>query len=163
MTTSELSSLPKGLIVEYTSSSLYRDITPSSLPYMRRCVENGRGESRVYIDPGNMETDRVKKAIFDNCTKCRDKMDSPTFAMCSLSQITLSYNEVIALLERIQRIVLGSEEGMGEFLNKAFDSDQGGKVSRRGMELGTLRFYSDDLMCFWTGKNWRKIDRSEAK
>lgn len=157
MTTSEPSSSPKGLIVEYISSSIYRDITPSSLAYLKKSVENGRGESLIFSPSYSAESDEVKRVIFGNCKKIPG---CPTYAISAFSNPRLNFHEAIALLEKIQLIVLSSEEGMGEFLDKAFDPNW--KV-RRGKELGTLRVFSEDLMCFWTGKNWRKIRKSEAK
>lgn len=86
--------------------------------------------------------------------------DRKVRVICQSTSLTSS--DLILLIERINNILLHTEEGMSQALDRCF-SDQAPSRGRRGIPLGTLRVYSDELMCFWDGKNWRKITLAEAK
>jgi len=60
---------------------------------------------------------------------------------------------VLKLLEKAILISGDTPEGMEYQIKKVFGP--GDKI--KGTEPGTLRFYSNRHICFWTGKNWRRI------
>lgn len=68
--------------------------------------------------------------------------------------IKISYGEVLDLLNRANALILETEEGIRSAINKIIDTDTKG-----GIQPGTLRFFSNDLICYYTGKNWKKIER----
>lgn len=62
--------------------------------------------------------------------------------------------EVYQILEKAIKIVENTEQYVEYLLSETF-----GEPKFVINPPGTVRFYSQDLICFYTGKNWRKIDR----
>ncbi len=62
--------------------------------------------------------------------------------------------EVHELLNKAVGIVKDTEEYAEYLLIETFDDS---KDKRYSTPPGTVRFYAQDLICFYTGKTWRKI------
>lgn len=62
--------------------------------------------------------------------------------------------EVYQILEKAIKIVENTEQYTEYLLSQTF-----GEPKFIINPPGTVRFYSQDLICFYTGKNWRKIDK----
>lgn len=60
---------------------------------------------------------------------------------------------ILRLLKKAVDITSETDEGVIYNLHTVFGS--GKKFN--GPPPGSLRFYSNKLICFWTGKNWRRI------
>jgi hypothetical protein len=63
--------------------------------------------------------------------------------------------EVHELLNKAIGIVKDTEEYAEYILLEAFDDS---KDKRYSTPPGTVRFYAQDLICFYNGKAWRKIN-----
>ena len=62
--------------------------------------------------------------------------------------------EVYSLLKKAVKIVESTEEYASYLLERTFGDESSKKYST---PPGTVRFYSQDLICFYNGKTWRKI------
>lgn len=62
--------------------------------------------------------------------------------------------EVFAFLEKSIKIVENTEQYTEYLLNDTF-----GEQKFIINPPGTVRFYSQDLICFYNGKSWRKLDK----
>jgi len=62
--------------------------------------------------------------------------------------------EVYSLLKKAVSIVESTEEYASYMLERTFGDGSSKKYST---PPGTVRFYSQDLICFYNGKTWRKI------
>jgi hypothetical protein len=85
--------------------------------------------------------------------KAQERPDSVFVETSSVCKITIS--EALALLAKVNEYLLTTEAGMSKFLEKNFSAQA--KVSRGGLEMGQIRIFSDDLICFYDGKNWRRV------
>ncbi len=68
--------------------------------------------------------------------------------------LTFSNLEVYLLLQKALKIVENTEEYANYLLEETFN---GGNSRKYSTPPGTVRFYSQDLICFYNGKTWRKI------
>lgn len=62
--------------------------------------------------------------------------------------------EVFKILEKSVKIVENTEQYTEYLLNDTF-----GEQKFIINPPGTVRFYSQDLICFYNGKSWRKLDK----
>jgi hypothetical protein len=74
-----------------------------------------------------------------------------------LSEFSLTRGQIISLLEKVEKIVLGTEKGMEQKLDFLFD-DRKNKRKDWGTKAGDVRFYSPELACYYDGKSWRKLN-----
>lgn len=154
MTTSETSSSRPATLVEYVSSEIYMTVVPSILGRLRRRIEDfGDCSYYAHHDPTWGDKDSLAKLPF---------FKGSEYYLPKCGSLAIKYSDIVLLLERIEYILLSTPEGMSKSLNKSFGEEAGVRGSR-GMELGTMRIFSDELICFWNGKNWRKITLEEAK
>ena len=68
--------------------------------------------------------------------------------------LSFSNLEVYTLLKKAVRVVESTEEYANYLLERTFGENTSKKYST---PPGTVRFYSQDLICFYNGKTWRKI------
>lgn len=82
-------------------------------------------------------------------------MDLREAVMNSAHILRFTNLEVYKLLEKAVKIVENTEQYTEYLLNSTF-----GEQKFIINPPGTVRFYSQDLICFYNGKNWRKLDKS---
>jgi len=70
------------------------------------------------------------------------------------TKIKITNQEAYELLRKAINIVKDTEEYVAYLLDDAFGD---GKDKKYSTPPGTVRFYAKDLICFYTGKTWRKI------
>lgn len=151
----------KRKVVRLTSSSIYQDIRPSAEGFLRRQLESCGGESHIFpwaqrMGLGSPDSQRwVISSVFGEgkLAKAQERPDSVFVETSSVCEITIS--EALALLAKVNEYLLTTEAGMSKFLEKNFSAQA--KVSRGGLEMGQIRIFSDDLICFYDGKNWRRV------
>lgn len=68
--------------------------------------------------------------------------------------INFSNLEVYSLLKKAVKIVENTEEYANYLLERTFGDGASKKYST---PPGTVRFFSQDLICFYNGKTWRKL------
>jgi hypothetical protein len=81
--------------------------------------------------------------------------DGDVPSISAMAYLNLTNGEIISLLERVKRIVDGSEAGLQRDFENSFLSDQ--RTKRIFTPLGLIKIFSRDRICFYNGKNWRKI------
>lgn len=75
----------------------------------------------------------------------------------SLNQISITNRQVYLTMDKIEKIILSSAEGMEWTMSRLFTPVEYSAKRPRGPQPGTLRIYSNELVCFFNGRNWRKI------
>lgn len=84
----------------------------------------------------------------------RDEV-SGTVSLNAVAVINITNGDIVRILEKIENIVMNNPDGMNYKLNALFTD----KKDRRwaGPSPGTLRIFGPDRVCFYTGRNWRRI------
>jgi hypothetical protein len=82
-----------------------------------------------------------------------------TVTVRALCFLNFTNAEVFAMLSKALRIVENTPEYTEYQLNKTF-STQEAKFSL-STPPGTVRIFSNDLICFYNGKSWRKLHRAQ--
>ena len=125
-----------------TSSDIYAKIKPKRIHDLREVINSGNKYS-----PYDFRNSVSKAAVAYDF----DLRDTVKYTAHMLNFTNL---EVFMLLDKAIKIVENTTEYAEYLLNDTF-----GESKFIINPPGTLRFYSQDLICFYTGKNWRKIDR----
>jgi hypothetical protein len=119
----------------YIRSDIFSQVKPSKLPQLEELVSTGTKYApytffgkTVPEPPRSQEVWAIHKMTFNNLEVCN-------------------------LLKKAINIVKDTEEYTSYLLNETF----GSKTKPYSVPPGTLRFYSQDLICFYNGKTWRKI------
>lgn len=129
-----------------TSSDDFVQVRPSKFHELKNIMETPNrfafytfGINRPYgLEPGTPEALRPKK-------------------LKATSLLTFTNMEVFALLSKSISIVDSTPEYTEYQLNKVFSIQTDKKFNTT--PPGTVRIFSNTLMCFYDGKSWRKISR----
>jgi hypothetical protein len=78
-----------------------------------------------------------------------------------ISCLRLTTGDIIKIMEKIEKLVMESPEGMKHKLNKMFGEEKKQRVY--SLIPGTLRIFGPELACFWTGRGWRKIRLNKSE
>lgn len=89
------------------------------------------------------------------------KRPSPENRALSLSFMKLTNGDIVKIMEKIQNILLNDADAVSYTLDKLFTTDS--KQPMRYPIPGTLRIYSSDLICYYTGSKWRRINLFKNK
>lgn len=125
-----------------TSSDIYAKIKPKKIHDLREMINSGNKYS-----PYDFRSSVSKVAVAYDF----DIRDAVRYTAHMLNFTNL---EVFTLLDKAIKIVENTDEYTEYLLNDTF-----GEPKFTINPPGTLRFYAQDLICFYTGKNWRKIER----
>lgn len=125
-----------------TSSDIYAKIKPKKIHDLREAISSGNKYS-----PYDFRDCVPQSAVSYDF----DTRDAVRYTAHMLNFTNL---EVFTLLDKAIKIVENTPEYAEYLLNDTF-----GEPKFVINPPGTLRFYSQDLICFYTGKNWRKIDK----
>lgn len=130
---------PRKILV-FVNSDYYAQIRPESLGHIKE------------------QANSPNKAAFYPFTK-----NSPTahdfhpkaeqIQVSALHYIRYTYLDVFNIMTKAINIVESTEEFVEYSLLKTFSDKK-----QYGTPPGSVRFYSQDLICFFNGKNWRKLD-----
>lgn len=160
MTTSNSSSSDKKVYVECISSEVYLTV----LPERRNVIEHMANSNSGKLPLGSQTFKyfcgiaySMHNAFSGNIkAKLEEKYgeEGPVYYIPAYTEIKITYLEALNLLDRANALVLETDEGIRSAINKIIDTDTKG-----GMQPGTLRFFSNDLICYYTGKSWKKIER----
>lgn len=162
MTTSDSSFSDKKMYVECISSEVYLTVRPESKNILEEITKKYNKWISLDTYVGNQifkyscGTSYGMHSCF--CGNIREGLNKKygvlvTYMPAYLA-IKISYREVLDLLNRANELILETEEGIRSAINKIIDTD-----TKRGIQPGTLRLFSNDLICYYTGKNWKKIER----
>ena len=164
MTTSNSSSSDKKVYVQWISSEVYLTVSPERRDILEHIVNSNNNKLPLGSYSGNQvfryscgTSYGMHRAFAE---EMRAKIDEkhgrkyPAIYIPAYTAIRISYSEVLDLLNRANELALETEEGIKSAINRIIDTDTKG-----GMQPGTLRFFSNDLICYYTGKSWKKIER----
>lgn len=73
----------------------------------------------------------------------------------SLFLIRIKNSDMVEILKKVEKYVTSSGEDMEYKLKSMFEEEN--KKRWLGIKPGTVRIFSNELICYYTGKNWRKI------
>lgn len=126
-----------------TRSDIYAQIKPKHIFSLKE-LANSSNKHSYYQFYGNVSRGY---GSFD-----LDLNESVTY---SAHTLRFTNFEVFKLLEKAIKIVENTEQYAEYLLSETF-----GEPKFIINPPGTIRFYSQDLICFYNGKSWRKLDRS---
>lgn len=135
MTTSEGSS--SHTVYTVVSSDIYKEIKPFQIETYKRLPQDELISFYPY------------------------KVQLPVNKVLGLSFMKLSNGDIVKIMEKIQKIILNDADAVSYTLDKLFTTDS--KQPMRYPIPGTLRIYSSDLMCYYTGSKWRRINLFKNK
>jgi hypothetical protein len=72
----------------------------------------------------------------------------------AVDRLNFSNEQVYRLLSKAVKIVENTEEYTSYILQETFGEDENKKYFT---PPGTVRFYSQDLICFFNGKSWKHL------
>ena len=75
--------------------------------------------------------------------------------LSSLFLIRIKNSDMVKILKKVEKYVTSSGEDMEYKLKSMFEEEN--KKRWLGIKPGTVRIFSNELICYYTGKNWRKI------
>lgn len=119
-------------------SDVFYQVKPIHLSQLEELIETGSKHAKCKF------TSKETVQYFS------EKTDEMWAAHC----LNLSNLQVYNLLSKAMRIVQDTEEYTSYLLNKTFGEEKNRSYST---PPGTIRVYSEDLICFYNGKTWRKI------
>lgn len=157
MTTSEGSSSDKSVLVEYTSSDCFWDVNQGERERFLKGIAD-YGNQFVYgrKSLNSIHGHNADKAIALNNYYGKEGVKANYVS--SLMLVKITYQEILDLLDVANDIALRTKEGM-EFVLRKMEETVLNRPSKWGLKPGTLRFFSNDLVCCWDGRNWVKINR----
>ena len=123
-----------------TQSDVYYQIKPSKLQELKMLLEASKGSS--LYDFGNRN--------FGN----RFMVPQEPHTIWSTYTIRFTNAQIYKLLKKSIGIIENTEEYAEYLLNSVFVEE---KSKNYSLPPGTLRLYSQELVCFYNGKTWRKI------
>jgi hypothetical protein len=126
------------------TSDIYAQIKPKSLPVLRDLANSGN---------------KYAPFAFKNLTsrgygRLTSELTLPEPTVYAIDFLTFTNLEVFLILSKAIKIVENTEQYTEYLLNSTF-----GEPKFVINPPGTIRFYSQDLICFYNGKSWRKFDR----
>lgn len=138
----------KTVRIRYISSDIFQQVKPDCIESLKSRVLSC-GDNSLY--PFSRGPYHVPTLVDMHRGSNPDEI-----AVQVLEGYNVSYTnkQVLNLLEKALQIVSNTEEGLHYTLKKLFLTSNKPDYST---PPGTLRFYSQRHICFYTGKNWRKI------
>jgi hypothetical protein len=129
------------------SSSRTVDVTVDSENYMQIRPEDVGMYSRVNPDQ-TLLTPYPRRFAHKNDT-------TGEVTPGSMSTLSITTGDIVRIMAKIEKLVMGSPEGVNHRLNELFLDEK--KQARRSITPGTLRIFANNMACYYTGRSWRKI------
>lgn len=101
-----------------------------------------------------MDPDQVALNMPPSKMAVRDERTGAV-SLGGLAIVSLTNGDIVRILEKIEKIVINNDDGMEYKLNKLFMNEKDRKWT--GPSPGTLRIFGPERVCFYTGRNWRRI------
>lgn len=74
----------------------------------------------------------------------------------SVSHLNYTFSDVAKILRKTEELALNTKEGMLNKIDELFSDE---KLRARGPRRpGSIRIYGNGLACYYTGKNWIKLN-----
>jgi hypothetical protein len=70
--------------------------------------------------------------------------------------VKIRNSDLAEILKKVEKLVTSSGEDMEYKLKEMFE--EGSKKRWLGIKPGTVRIFSNELISYYTGKNWRKFN-----
>lgn len=125
----------------YISSEVYQQIRPEQIEDIERRILIAGKDSMYPFKSNGRPPLRVGAKVPEE------------IEILEAYQIAFTNQNVLNLITKSLEIVKNTEEGIVHTLGELFLNES--KI--KGIPPGTLRFYSQRHICFYTGRNWRKI------
>lgn len=77
----------------------------------------------------------------------------------SLLRVRMTYGQAVEMLLEVREKVIDTPEGFKVLMVRNFDRTKDNKPSWNDRLVGEIRIFSPSLLCFYTGRNWVKLDR----
>lgn len=138
----------KTVRVKYICSDIFQQVKPDCIDSLKSRVESCGDNSLYPFSRGPYQVPLLKDM---------HRGSNPNEIAVQVVEgynICFTNKQVLNLLEKAMQIVSNTEEGLHYTLKKLFLTPTKADYST---PPGTLRFYSQRHICFYTGKNWRKI------
>jgi hypothetical protein len=124
------------------SSSFSKTIKLEMLDEFKWLSENAPDSLAFHMSPGN----------------CREFDEEGVF-LNELCMVRITNQQVYKILSRIDKLLLHTEKGIESKLGKLFEPETRSKSGRwTGYGPGSVKIFSPTLMCWYDGRDWRKID-----
>jgi hypothetical protein len=117
-------------------SDVFHQVKPHKLAYLEEAIKTGTRYAQYKFGTATVNESPKPKVIW------------------AAHYLNFSNLEVYSLLKKATGIVENTEEYAAYLLERTFGDQKSRKYST---PPGTVRFYSQDLICFYNGKTWRKI------
>lgn len=128
-------------------SDLFHQIKPSRLPRLQELIEGGSRHSLC-----NLIGVGSSSSFPSSSPRSADPTNSGE--VWAAHYLTFTNQQVYNLLTKALSIVGDSEEHIAYQLNQTFGDNKNKNYST---PPGTVRIYDHDLICFYNGKTWRKL------
>lgn len=148
MTTSDVSSSRKRCVVRAVHSSRYKTLKPEILERIKTWPGQNQNLPLFSYRPNQ---DLIYELDAADCLP-----NAPYTLIDPLSELRLTFSDAVRLIEKANQLALKTESGMKHFLEKNFTEGEE-KQPSYFTAPGTIRIFSNELMCYYDGKNWRKL------
>lgn len=111
-------------------------------------------QSDIYIQIKSSRLEEIKKLVEDGSKHLPFRPNKTTRLDSAVHHLKITNGQAYDILCKAIKIVQDTEEYTAYLLNNMFGDE---KNKQSGPPPGTVRFYAKDLICFYTGKTWRKI------
>ena len=121
-------------------SDVFAQVKPASLTALKEQVKSGSRYGKFRFSGSNLYAPQAlgSKEIY------------------AAHYLNFTNQQIHDLLSKSLSIVESTEEHALHILNEAFSD---GKDKKYSTPPGTLRIYANDLICFYNGKTWRKLEQ----
>lgn len=75
----------------------------------------------------------------------------------SISHLEYTYSDIANIVRKTELLAMDTKEGILQKLDELFDSNSNTRY-RGPRSPGSIRIYGNGLACYYTGKNWKKIN-----
>lgn len=145
--------------IEYTASDIFLDFPPSSIAKLSFLSSDPTEELRLVSVARACTSDKNMallslRSIAAHCDILKIPKNFGVLRISTLLKATLTIEQLVELMKKANDSLLNTEEGISHVIGLINPSPK-----KKSIEPGTLRFFSSELICYWTGKNWIKIGR----
>lgn len=144
---------------EYVSSNVFLDVPPSLVVKLSSLSSSPTQEfllvsiAKTIVPAKSMALLSLRTYVAEY--QIRNTVGDFNYScIAALVRTTITVQELLELVARANDSLLGTEEGLSSVIDSINSTSK-----KKSIEPGTLRFFSNDLICYWTGKNWIKVER----
>lgn len=119
-----------------------------------------RSDMCISLDPGLIDIYKSKPSglRYPLITKMVFKDNSDTLVNLAVGRVNITYGQIVDVLVKVRDLIIETPEGFKATALDIFQEKSPTKRSAASKMAGTVRIYSPTLSCYFTGKNWKKLD-----